>query len=52
MITIQNNKRQRRILIFDSAFNLEDSNDFLREMFDARYLRVSLLHPPMRLRPF
>lgn len=38
MITIQNNKRQRRILIFDSAFNLEESNDFLREMFDAVFI--------------
>ena len=41
MITIQNNKRQRRILIFDSAFNLEDSNDFLREMFDAVFIFTS-----------
>ena len=41
MITIQNNKRQRRILIFDSAFNLEDSNDFLREMFDAVFVFTS-----------
>ena len=41
MITIQNNKRQRRILILDSAFNLEDSNDFLREMFDAVFIFTS-----------
>ena len=41
MITIQNNKRQRRILIFDSAFNLEDSNDFLREMFDVVFIFTS-----------
>lgn len=41
MITIQNNKRQRRILIFDSAFNLEDSNDFPRELFDAVFILAS-----------
>lgn len=41
MITIQNNKRQRRILIFDSAFNLEESNDFPSEMFDAVFIYAS-----------
>lgn len=41
MITIQNNKRQRRILIFDSMFNLEESNDFPRELFDAVFVLAS-----------
>lgn len=41
MITIQNNKRQHRILIFDSPFNLEDSNDFTYEMFDAVFILTS-----------
>lgn len=41
MITIQNNKRQRRILIFDGAFNLEESNDFTGEMFDAVFIFTS-----------
>ena len=41
MITIQNNQRQRRILILDSAFGLEESNDFLRGMFDAVFIFTS-----------
>lgn len=41
MITIQNNRRQRNILIFDSAFNLDESNDFPHDMFDAVFILAS-----------
>lgn len=38
MITIQTNKRNRRILMLDSTFNLEESQDFSSTMFDAVFI--------------
>lgn len=38
MITIQNNKKQRRILILDRAFAVDESTDFTAEMFDAIFI--------------
>lgn len=38
MITIQTNKRQRRILILDTVFNLEENQDFPSSMFDAVFI--------------
>lgn len=38
MITIQTNKRNRRILMLDSVFNLDESHDFSPSMFDAVFI--------------
>lgn len=38
MITIQTNKRNRRILMLDSTFNLDENHDFSPTMFDAVFI--------------
>lgn len=38
MITIQTNKRNKRILMLDNTFNLDDNQDFSPTMFDAVFI--------------